>query len=102
MNINGHGLQDHIRLAAPLFGVIAAVWALRLILAAAGAPRGLVLTASVTIAHAFCILVVAVLIHVRRFRSPPISMRTPVLTVPALRRTRLRIPPSFSMRRLII
>jgi len=69
MNINGHGLQDHIRLAAPLFGVIAAVWALRLILAAAGAPRGLVMTASVTIAHAFCILVVAVLIHFRRFGS---------------------------------
>ena len=67
MNINGHGLRDHIRLGGPLFGVIAAVWALRLILAAAGAPRGLVLMASITIAHAFCILIVVVLIHVRRF-----------------------------------
>ncbi|HLY59667.1 MAG TPA: hypothetical protein VKV95_02770 [Terriglobia bacterium] len=69
MNINGHGLRDHIRFAGPLFGVIAAVWALRLILAAAGAPRPLVMMASVTVAHAFCILLVAVLIHVRRFGS---------------------------------
>lgn len=67
MNINGHGLRDHLRLVAPLFGLIAAVWALRLILAAAGAPRGLVLAVSVTITHAFCILVVVMLIHIRRF-----------------------------------
>lgn len=67
MNINGHGMRDHIRLGGPLFGVIAAIWALRLVLAAAGAPRGLVMVASVTIAHAFCILMVVVLIYVRRF-----------------------------------
>jgi hypothetical protein len=41
--------------------------ALRMILAAAGAPRGLVMVASVTIAHAFCVLLIVMLIHVRRF-----------------------------------
>ncbi|MGD0696583.1 MAG: hypothetical protein ABSB82_17320 [Terriglobia bacterium] len=69
MNINGHGLRDHLLLVAPLYGLIAAVWALRMIVAAAGAPRIVVLAVSVTIAQAFCILVVVVLIHVRRFGS---------------------------------
>lgn len=69
MNINGHGLRDHLLLVAPLYGLIAAVWALRLILAAAGAPRGLVLAFSVTVATAFSVLVAVLLIHVRRFGS---------------------------------
>jgi len=69
VNINGHGLRDHLRLVAPLWGLIAAIWALRLIVAAAGAPHVLVRVVSVTIAHTFCILVVVMLIHVRRFGS---------------------------------
>jgi hypothetical protein len=69
VNINGHGLRDHLRLVAPLLGLIAAVWALRLILAAAAAPRIVVLAFSVTVAGAFCVLVAVLLIHVRRFGS---------------------------------
>jgi hypothetical protein len=69
VNINGHGFRDHSRHMAPLLGLIAAVCALRLILAAAGAPRGLVMAVSVTIAHAFCILVAVMLIYIRRFGS---------------------------------
>ena len=71
VNINGHGLRDHLRLVAPLLGLIAAVWALRLILAAAGAPLGVVKAFSVTIAGAFCVLVAVLLIHVRRFGGYP-------------------------------
>jgi hypothetical protein len=41
------GLRDHFRLLAPLFALIAAVWALRLVLDAAGAPTGIVRLSSV-------------------------------------------------------
>lgn len=69
MNINGHGFRDHLHLVAPLYGLIGAVWALRMILAAAGAPHGVVVMVSVTVATAFSILVSVMLIHVRRFGS---------------------------------
>jgi hypothetical protein len=46
------GLRDHVRLLAPLFALIAAVWALRLVLDASGAPKGLVRLSSVTVAGA--------------------------------------------------
>lgn len=67
MNINGHGLRDHLRLVAPLLGFIAAVWVLRLITAAAGAPHGVVIAISVTVGSAFCVLLAVLLIHIRRF-----------------------------------
>lgn len=67
MRIFGRTLREYIRLLAPLFGLIAAVWALRLVLAAAGAPLGAVKIASVTVAENVAILLAAVLIHTRRF-----------------------------------
>lgn len=69
MNIHGHGFQDHLHLVAPLYGLIGAVWALRMILAAAGAYHGMVVAVSVTVATAFSVLVAVMLIHVRRFGS---------------------------------
>ena len=69
MKINQHGLRDHIRLVAPLFGVIASVWALRLILAAAGAPAAITHVFSVTVAVPVCVLLAVLLIHIRRFGS---------------------------------
>ena len=69
MNIKGHGLRDHIRLVGPLFGLVAAVWALRMILAAAGAPKMLVHPFSVTMAVPICIMLAVFLIHIRRFGS---------------------------------
>jgi hypothetical protein len=67
MNINRHGLRDHIRLAAPLFGVIAAVWALREIADAAGAPHAVVNIFSITVSVPVCVIIAVLLIHVRRF-----------------------------------
>lgn len=69
MKIGGHALREHIRLLAPLFGLIAAVWALRLVLVAAGAPPGLVRVCSVTVTGAVSVLLAALLIHFRRFGS---------------------------------
>ncbi|HEV2349650.1 MAG TPA: hypothetical protein VG028_07390 [Terriglobia bacterium] len=67
MNINRHGLRDHLQLAAPLFGVIAAVWALREISDAARAPHVVVHILSVTVAVPICVIMAVLLIHVRRF-----------------------------------
>jgi hypothetical protein len=71
MKISGYGVRDHIRLLAPLFGLIAAVWALRLVLDAAGAPSHLVRAFSVTVAGAIAVLLAAVLIHTRHFGGYP-------------------------------
>src|SRR5215472_1706904 len=65
MNINGFSLRDHLRLLAPLFGVIAAVWALRLVLAAMGASRAVLSICSVTMAGAVTLLLAVLLIHGR-------------------------------------
>jgi hypothetical protein len=67
MKIGGQDLRDHIRLLAPLFGFIAAVWALRMVLFSADAPRVLVRVISVTVAGPAAVLLAAILIHVRRF-----------------------------------
>ncbi len=69
MNVEGLSLRDHIRLLAPLFGLIAAVWLLRLVLAAAGAPGRLVGVVSVTAAVAVSVLLAVLLIHIRRAGS---------------------------------
>ena len=65
MNINGFSLRDHLRLLSPLFGVIAAVWALRLILAAMGASSHVLSICSVTTASAVTLLLAVLLIHGR-------------------------------------
>jgi len=69
MNIGGHGLREHISLLMPLFGLITAVWALRLVLYAAGAaPFSILLRiVSVTVAGALAILLAVLMIHRRRF-----------------------------------
>ena len=69
MKIGGHDLSQYIRLLAPLFALIAAVWALRLVLDAAGAPSGLVRSCSVNAAVAVSVPIATLLIHFRRFGS---------------------------------
>ena len=60
------GLRDHVRLLVPLFALIAAIWMLRLVLDASGAPNGIVRVSSVTVAGAVSVLLAVVLMHVRR------------------------------------
>lgn len=69
MKIGGHGLSDHLRLLAPLFGFIAAVWALRMVLDMAAAPHGVVRFFSVSVAGALAVLIATLLVHFRRFGS---------------------------------
>lgn len=69
MKIGDHGLGEHIRLLAPLFGLITAVFVLRLVLDAAGAPSGLVRACSITVFGAVAVLLAVLLIHIRRFGS---------------------------------
>ena len=67
MRIGEHGFKDHLRLLAPLFGLIAAVWALRWIADIASAPPALVRGISVSVAGAVAVLVAVILIHFKRF-----------------------------------
>ena len=67
MKSGEHGLRDHLRLLAPMFGLIAAVWALRWIMALASTPPGLVRMMSVSVAGAVAVLVAVVMIHFKRF-----------------------------------
>lgn len=69
MNIGGHGIREHVRLLAPLFVLIAAVWALRMVADFAGAPRGLVRVISVSVTGSVVILLAVVLIYVKKFGS---------------------------------
>ncbi|MGO9275623.1 MAG: hypothetical protein ACLQOO_36195 [Terriglobia bacterium] len=71
MKIEGHRLRDLVRLLAPLFELIAAVWALRLMVFAAGARPGSVWlhVISVTVTGAVSILLALLMIHHRRFGS---------------------------------
>ena len=69
MKINGFRLRDHLRLLAPLFGLIAAVWALRLVLAAIGASRWVLSMCSVSVAGPVALLLAVLLIHTRHFGS---------------------------------
>jgi len=69
MRIDGHRLRDHLRLLSPLFGLIVAVWALRLIMDLAGTPAMIVRLVSVGVAGAVSVLAAAFLIHFKRFGS---------------------------------
>jgi hypothetical protein len=69
MRIGNHGLRDHIRLLMPLFGLIAAVWLLRIVLDKAGAPPTVVRMVSVTVATSASILLSVLLIHFKAFGS---------------------------------
>lgn len=71
MNVCGRGIRDHIRMLAPLFGLITIVWALRWGLDQAGFSHGLVRAFSVTGATSLAILIAVWLIHRRGFGSYP-------------------------------
>lgn len=71
MNMYGRGLRDHIRLLAPLFGLITLVWALRWGLDAAGFSHGVVRAFSVTAATSLAILIAVWMIHTQGFGSYP-------------------------------
>ena len=69
MKIEGHRIREHIRLLAPLFGFIAAIFILRMILAAADSPFWLVRMVSVSTSTSLAVLLAALLMHTRRFGS---------------------------------
>jgi len=80
MTAGSLGLRDHVRLLAPLFALIAAVWALRLVLDAAGAPNGIVRLSSVTVSGAVSALLAVFLMHFRRLgRYPNVIVATILL-----------------------
>ena len=82
MKIGGHGLREHVRLLMPLFGLITAVWLLRLVMDLAGTPPAVVRFVSVTVAGSASILLAALLIHFKRFGSyPNIVVATFILEV---------------------
>jgi hypothetical protein len=67
MKVDGHDLREHIHLLAPLFGLVAGVWALRMVLSIAGAPLSMIRICSVTVAGAISILLAALLIYFKHF-----------------------------------
>lgn len=67
MRIGEHRLREHIRLLAPLFALIAGVWVLRMILAAADSPSWIIRVTSVTTATSVALLLAVLLLHARRF-----------------------------------
>ena len=69
MKIGSHGLREHIHLLMPLFGLIAAVWLLRMVMDMAGTPPTLVRMVSVTVATAASILLAVLVIHFKAFGS---------------------------------
>jgi len=81
MKLCGRGLRDHIRLLAPLFGLITIVWVLRWGLDQAGFSHGLVRAFSVTGATSLAVLIAVWLIHRRGFGSYPNVVAASLLLV---------------------
>lgn len=71
MKLGGRGFREHLRLLAPLFGLIAAVWVLRLILGETDVPRKFTAVFSVTAAAAVSVLLAVFLLHFRQFGGYP-------------------------------
>ncbi len=67
MKIGKHGLRDHARILAPLFCLIAGIWGLRIIFAAANSPAWIIHITSVTTATSVAVLLAVLLIHLRQF-----------------------------------
>jgi len=67
MQIGGYRLRQHIRLLAPMFVLLAGVWALRWILGSINTPGWVLRVASVTVATSVAVLLAVLMIHVRRF-----------------------------------
>lgn len=71
MRVSGRTLRDHLQLLTPLFGVIGAVWAMRFFLGEIGAPLWLVEVFSVGVFVPICVILAALLIHLKRFGGYP-------------------------------
>lgn len=71
MRVSGKTIKEHIQLLTPLFGIIAAVWALRFFLGQIGAPYWLIQPFSVTLIVPVCIILMTLLIRVKRFGGYP-------------------------------
>ncbi len=71
MRIGEHSVRQHLRFLAPAFVLVAAVWLLRLIMAAADSPMWLTRLASVTVATTVAVLLSVILIYARRFGGYP-------------------------------
>ena len=69
MKIDEHGPRDYLRLLAPLVALIAGVWALRLVVYAAGVTGPALHVISVTLAGRVSILLAVIMIYYRRFGS---------------------------------
>jgi hypothetical protein len=67
MNVHGRTFKEHLQLLWPLFGFIAAVWVLRMVLGFAGAPKWVLHWVSVTLATTVAVFLAVLLIHARRF-----------------------------------
>lgn len=66
MKIEGHTLREYLRLTSPAFGLVLAVWLLRLVLAAAGVPINIVRLFSVSVASAVAMVMAVLLLHLHR------------------------------------
>jgi hypothetical protein len=69
MIVHGRTFRDHLRMLWPIFGFIAAVWALRMVLGCEGVPRLVLHWVSVTLATSVAVLLAVLLIHAQRFGS---------------------------------
>ena len=67
MNVSGKSFREHIDLLIPFFGLISAVFALRLTFDFLGAPSWLIRLCSVTVVLAVAVLLGTALIHAQRF-----------------------------------
>ncbi|MCI0626158.1 MAG: hypothetical protein L0387_31695 [Acidobacteria bacterium] len=67
MRVGGHRMREHVRLLRPLFAFLAAVWLLRLFLAAAGVSLSVTRVFSVTTAAAVAVFLAVLLIYFRGF-----------------------------------
>jgi len=69
MIVGGRSFRDHLRLLWPLFGLITAVWVLRMVLGFAGVPKWVLHWVSVTLATTVAVFLAVLLINARRFGS---------------------------------
>lgn len=67
MKISGRSLGDHFKLCLPYFGIVSAVWALRLLAGAIDLPLSAARLISVTISVEICLVLLVVQIHLRHF-----------------------------------
>ena len=67
MKWSGRSLGEHVRLLIPVLGFVTGVWALQLILLSLGAPLWLIRPVSIVLATAISVLLVALLVHRKRF-----------------------------------